>query len=107
MTAVVIKHPWMATLQQVVLLHIFRHFSPHRSVLGIAAKFRILSTVAQISQPKRARTVRNQYSILERGVQMKKLFLGSVALVAMLGGPAAFAADMPLRAPAPVVVATW
>ena len=38
---------------------------------------------------------------------MKKLFLGSVALVAMLGGPAAFAADMPLRAPAPVVVATW
>jgi outer membrane immunogenic protein len=38
---------------------------------------------------------------------MKKLFLGSVALVAMLGGPAAFAADMPLRAPAPVIVANW
>lgn len=38
---------------------------------------------------------------------MKKLFLGSVALVAMLGGPAAFAADMPLRAAAPVVVANW
>jgi outer membrane immunogenic protein len=39
---------------------------------------------------------------------MKKLFLGSVALVAMLGGPAAFAADMPARPlPPPVPVANW
>jgi outer membrane immunogenic protein len=39
---------------------------------------------------------------------MKKLFLGSVALVAMLGGPAALAADMPARPlPPPVVVANW
>jgi outer membrane immunogenic protein len=39
---------------------------------------------------------------------MKKLFLGSVALVAMLGGPAAFAADMRARPlPAPVAVANW
>src|SRR5882757_2628107 len=39
---------------------------------------------------------------------MKKLFLGSVALVAMLGGPVAFAADMPARPlPRPVAVANW
>jgi outer membrane immunogenic protein len=41
---------------------------------------------------------------MERGVQMKKLFLGSVALVALgLGAPAAFAADrgVPAYAPPP------
>src|SRR5712691_7406464 len=39
---------------------------------------------------------------------MKHLAIGSVALLAVgLAGPAAFAADMPLRAPAPVIVANW
>jgi outer membrane immunogenic protein len=39
---------------------------------------------------------------------MKNLAIGSVALVAMLGGPAAFAADMPARPlPPPVIVANW
>jgi outer membrane immunogenic protein len=39
---------------------------------------------------------------------MNKIFLGSVALLAMVGGPA-FAADMPVKAPiqAPLPVATW
>src|SRR5215472_1928221 len=47
------------------------------------------------------------------GVQMKKLFLGSVALVALgLGAPAAFAAERPVPAPAyapppPAPVYTW
>src|SRR6266545_4901441 len=56
--------------------------------------------------------VRNRHSILERGVHMKKLFLGSVALVALgLGATAAFAADRPVPAyappPPPVPVYTW
>src|SRR5262249_50308552 len=46
-----------------------------------------------------------------RGVQMKKLFLGTVALVALgLGAPAAFAADRPVPytpPPPPVPVYTW
>jgi outer membrane immunogenic protein len=37
---------------------------------------------------------------------MKKLLLGSVALAAMIAGPA-MAADMPLKAPPPVVVFSW
>src|SRR6516165_12127899 len=49
---------------------------------------------------------------VHRGVQMKKLFLGSVALVALgLGAPAAFAAERPVPAyappPPPVPVYTW
>jgi outer membrane immunogenic protein len=54
--------------------------------------------------------VRNRHSILERGVQMKKLFLGSVALVASgLGAPAALAADMRVApdAPPPPPAYTW
>src|SRR5262249_11972835 len=57
---------------------------------------------------------RNRHSILERGVQMKKLFLGSVALVALgLGATAAFAAEKRVPAPAytppppPAPVYTW
>jgi len=37
---------------------------------------------------------------------MKKFLLGSVALAAMIAGPA-MAADMPLKAPPPVVVYSW
>ena len=37
---------------------------------------------------------------------MKKFLLGSVALAAMIAGPA-MAADMPLKAPPPVVVFSW
>src|SRR6516165_8711018 len=49
---------------------------------------------------------------VHRGVQMKKLFLGSVALVALgLGAPAAFAAERAVPAyappPPPVPVYTW
>src|SRR5262249_52917068 len=49
---------------------------------------------------------------VQRGVQMKKLFLGSVALVALgLGAPAALAADRAVPAyappPPPVPVYTW
>src|SRR6516162_8465393 len=49
---------------------------------------------------------------IHRGVQMKKLFLGSVALVALgLGAPAALAADRAVPAyappPPPVPVYTW
>src|SRR5262249_44243228 len=55
--------------------------------------------------------VRIRHSILERGVQMKKLFLGSVALVALgLAAPAAFAAERPVPytpPPPPVPVYTW
>src|SRR5215831_10409414 len=56
--------------------------------------------------------VRIRHSILERGVQMKKLFLGSVALVALgLVAPAAFAAERAVPAyappPPPVPVYTW
>src|SRR5262249_33568847 len=54
--------------------------------------------------------LKNPYSILERGVQMKKLFLGSVALVA-LGATAAFAAERPVPAyappPPPAPAYTW
>src|SRR5499427_6806976 len=66
-------------------------------------KFGIPPTVAERSQPKRARPGKEvDTQILERGVQMKRLFLGSVALVALgLGAPAAFAADMPAYAPPP------
>src|SRR5947199_4825133 len=43
--------------------------------------------------------VKNAYSILERGVQMKRLFLGSVVLVALgLGTQASLAAEL-RRAP--------
>src|SRR5262249_37471217 len=56
--------------------------------------------------------VRIRHSILERGVQMKKLFLGSVALVALgLAAPAAFAAERAVPAyappPPPAPVYTW
>src|SRR6266404_6375363 len=49
---------------------------------------------------------------IHRGVKMKKLFLGSVALVALgLGAPAALAADRAVPAyappPPPVPVYTW
>src|SRR5882757_3130923 len=37
---------------------------------------------------------------------MKKFLLGSVALAAMIAGPAK-AADMPLKAPPPVAIYTW
>jgi outer membrane immunogenic protein len=37
---------------------------------------------------------------------MKKFLLGSVALAAMIAGPA-MAADMPLKAPPPVAIYTW
>jgi outer membrane immunogenic protein len=37
---------------------------------------------------------------------MKKFLLGSVALAAVIAGPA-MAADMPLKAPPPIVVYTW
>src|SRR5262252_2083538 len=76
-------------------------------------KFGIPPTVAERSQPKRARPGKEiDTQILERGVQMKKLFLGSVALVALgLGAPAAFAAERPVPAyappPPPVPVYTW
>src|SRR5438105_1252798 len=46
----------------------------------------------------------------KRGVHMKKLFLGSMALVALgVGAPAAFAADMRVAAyaPPPAPVYTW
>src|SRR6516162_8160377 len=76
-------------------------------------KFGIPPTVAERSQPKRARPGKEiDTQILERGVQMKKLFLGSVALVALgLGAPAAFAAEKAVPAyappPPPVPVYTW
>src|SRR5262252_6004147 len=76
-------------------------------------KFGIPPTVAERSQPKRARPGKEiDTQILERGVQMKKLFLGSVALLALgLGMPAAFAAERPVPAyappPPPVPVYTW
>src|SRR6516162_3612144 len=76
-------------------------------------KFGIPPTVAERSQPKRARPGKEiDTQILERGVQMKKLFLGSLALVAVgLGAPAAFAAERPVPAyappPPPVPVYTW
>src|SRR5215470_9123804 len=76
-------------------------------------KFGIPPTVAERSQPKRARPGKEiDTQILERGVQMKKLFLGSVALVALgLGAPAAFAAERAVPAyappPPPVPVYTW
>jgi outer membrane immunogenic protein len=97
----------MATLQQAAFLHIFRHFSPRKSPSALRRNFESFPPLRKYHSQSARELLRNQYSILERGVQMKKLFLGSVALVAMLGGPAAFAADMPLRAPAPVIVATW
>ena len=37
---------------------------------------------------------------------MKKLFIGSMALAAMIAGPA-MAADMPVKAPPPPVVYDW
>src|SRR5215475_8618545 len=76
-------------------------------------KFGIPPTVAERSQPKRARPGKEiDTQILERGVQMKKLFLGSVALVALgLAAPAAFAADRGVPAyappPPPAPVYTW
>src|SRR5215813_9808156 len=74
-------------------------------------KFGIPPTVAETSQPKRTRPGKEiDTQILERGVQMKRLFLGSVALVALgLGTPAAFAAEMrvPPPAPAPAPAYTW
>src|SRR6516165_9713269 len=76
-------------------------------------KFGIPPTVAERSQPKRARPGKEiDTQILERGVQMKKLFRGSVARVALgLGAPAAFAAERPVPAyappPPPVPVYTW
>src|SRR5262249_27626786 len=56
--------------------------------------------------------VKKSNSILERGVQMKKLFLGSVALVALgLAAPGAFAAERAVPAyappPPPAPVYTW
>src|SRR5215469_8911567 len=71
-----------------------------------------MSTVAQRSQTNRP----SRYTIHTSknwGVVMKKLFLGSVALLALgLGMPAAFAAERPVPAPAyapppPVPVYTW
>jgi len=38
---------------------------------------------------------------------MKKLLVASIALAAVIGARAGFAADMPLKAPPPVVVANW
>src|SRR6516165_7837686 len=75
-------------------------------------KFGIPPTVAERSQPKRARPGKEiDTQILERGVQMKKLSLGSVALVALgLAAPAAFAAERPVPytpPPPPVPVYTW
>src|SRR5262249_46115329 len=66
-------------------------------------KFGIPPTVAERSQPKHARPGKEiDTQILERGVQMKKLFLGSVALVALgLVAPAAFAAEKAVPAYAP------
>src|SRR5262249_49394041 len=40
------------------------------------------------------------------GLAMKKFLLGSVALAAMIAGPA-MAADMPLKAPPPVMLYSW
>src|SRR5215831_11852112 len=71
-----------------------------------------MSTVAQRSQTNRP----SRYTIHTSknwGGVMKKLFLGSVALVALgLGAPAAFAAERPVPAPAyapppPAPVYTW
>src|SRR5262249_39323482 len=69
------------------------------------------SGVAQTSQTQ-GRPSGISYRPNKRGVHMKKLFLGSVALVALgLVAPAAFAADRAVPAyappPPPVPVYTW
>src|SRR5262249_20455547 len=69
------------------------------------------SGVAQTSQTQ-GRPSGISYRPNKRGVHMKKLFLGSVALVALgLVAPAAFVADRAVRAsappPPPVPVYTW
>src|SRR3989442_518383 len=68
-----------------------------------------LGFVAETSQPKPSQPVKNALlNFLERGVQMKKLLLGSVALVALGMGAPAIAADMGVRArPVIAPVATW
>src|SRR5262245_33973881 len=77
------------------------------------SKFGIPRTVAETSQPKRARPGKEIHTqILERGVQMKRLFLGSAVLVALgFGTTAGFAAELrrppPPPAPAPAPVYTW
>src|SRR2546430_12374703 len=78
-------------------------FSASRGPYVAGRNFGIPSTVAETSQPKHARPGKEiDTQILERGVQMKRLFLGSVALVALgLGMPGAFAADRPVPAYAP------
>jgi outer membrane immunogenic protein len=76
---------------------------------GLRADSGIPPTVAETSQPKRAGPGKEiDTQILERGVQMKRLFLGSVALAA-LGMPGAFAADRPVPAyaPPPPPAYTW
>src|SRR3954447_9405996 len=56
----------------------------------------ILFSVAEISQPNRSQPVKKGALNSERGVQMKKLLLGTLALVAGMAAPAA-AADMRVR----------
>src|SRR5262249_39116964 len=74
-------------------------------------KFGIPPTVAERSQQKHARPGKEfDTQSWNGGVQMKKLFLGSVALVALGLGAPAFAADRPVPytpPPPPVPVYTW
>src|SRR6516165_7277454 len=64
-------------------------------------KHQIPFSVAEISQPKPLQAVKNGALNSERGVQMKKLLLGSVALAALGIGAPAIAADTAVRPAAP------
>jgi len=68
---------------------------------------RTFSTVASPSQQLEAFKAIVRFGLGNRqGVVMNKLLLGSLVALTM-GGSAAIAADMPLKAPPPVAVFSW
>src|SRR5262245_34594049 len=63
-------------------------------------------SVAEVSQPKPIRCDTNAAFSLW-GASMKKLFLGSISLLALSAGGSALAADMPVRPAPPPAVYSW
>src|SRR5262249_59088618 len=79
-----------------VLASLLCRNGPDPRLWDVWPKFGIPPTVAERSQQKHARPGKEfDTQSWNGGVQMKKLFLGSVALVAMGLGAPAFAADRP------------
>src|SRR5262249_24220644 len=91
---------------------VFLECSPGAKGTLIAALYPVLKhqipfSVAEISQPKPLQAVKNGALNSDRGVQMKKFLLGSVAAAALGIGVPAIAADMAVRPVAAALAFSW